>query len=171
MSCTTSWSPGHTGLLLLSYSSLNPTFLSCQLWCALLLQTNVSYKPSNPNSAMIPTALLTAIVRKEASLPEHTAAFAATQLLPVILEATERYLDTLPGRHASLQACRELLVRLQSAGTHVRCCRSSTVMTGHAASWLLQSWRCHDAASCKSRGCQLYTISTYSLSTSEQCTM
>ena len=39
-----------------------------------------------------PMALLTAIVRKEALLPEHTAAFAATQLLPVIQAATERHL-------------------------------------------------------------------------------
>ena len=60
-------------------------------------------------AATLPMALLTSIVRKEALLPEYTAAFAATQLLPVIQAATERRLGcstcSLP-----LSLCRELLV-------------------------------------------------------------
>jgi hypothetical protein len=61
-------------------------------------------------------ALLTAIVRKEALLPEHTAAFAATQLLPVIKTATERHLAANQGDCMPL--CRELLV---SADLPPRC--------------------------------------------------
>ena len=56
-------------------------------------------------------ALLTAIVRKEALLPEHTAAFAATQLLPVVQEATDRHLaGSTPGQLYCPHLCKELLV-------------------------------------------------------------
>ena len=53
----------------------------------------------------LPMALLIAILRKEALLPKHTVAFAATQLLPVIKEAS-----TWPSRGNDFFR-RELLVR------------------------------------------------------------
>ena len=84
--------------------------------CPSLLQTNPPYKTSNPNSATLPMALLTAIVRKEAQLPPLTAAFAAAQLLPVIQDAMEAYLETTDGQHASLKVCKEMLVRRPSSG-------------------------------------------------------
>ena len=59
---------------------------------------------------MFPLALLTAIVRKEALLPEHTAAFAATQLLPVIQAAADRHLLFTRGQRTSVHLCMELLV-------------------------------------------------------------
>ena len=59
---------------------------------------------------MFPMALLTAIVRKEALLPEHTAAFAATQLLPVIQAATARHLAATPDQQRSPELCKEFLV-------------------------------------------------------------
>ena len=80
-----------------------------------LLQADPPYRTSAANRATLPTALLTAIVRKEAHLPRHTAAFAAAQLLPVIQEATERYLGTTDGPMASLKVCKELLVRRYAA--------------------------------------------------------
>ncbi len=58
-----------------------------------------------------PMALLTAIVRKEAQLPEHTAAFAAAQLLPVIWEATWRLYSLQDERcYLCLPFRRELMV-------------------------------------------------------------
>ena len=54
-------------------------------------------------------ALLTAVVRKEALLPELTAAFAATQLLPVIMEATH-WLITTARPSDSAHLCKELVV-------------------------------------------------------------
>ena len=62
-----------------------------------------------PGPPTLPMALLSAIVRKEALLPEHTAAFAAAQLLPVIQAATERYCASLQGRRDPM-FCREVLV-------------------------------------------------------------
>lgn len=59
---------------------------------------------------MLPMALLTAIVRKEAQLPEHSAAFAATQLLPVIDEAMMRHLNSLPEHQYTPALCKEMLV-------------------------------------------------------------
>ena len=64
----------------------------------------------NSTPATLPMALLTAIVRKEALLPEHTAAFAATQLLPVIQAATERHLAATRGQQFGLPLSKELLV-------------------------------------------------------------
>lgn len=57
-----------------------------------------------------PMALLTAIVRKEAQLPEHTAAFAAAQLLPIIQAATERLFALQGQPFLCLHFCRELMV-------------------------------------------------------------
>ncbi len=57
-----------------------------------------------------PMALLTAIVRKEAQLPEHTAAFAAAQLLPIIEEAVGRQPMNTAGQRDSLELRKELLV-------------------------------------------------------------
>ena len=76
---------------------------------------------------MLPMALLTAIVRKEALLPVHTAAFAATQLLPVIHAAVQRYMAATPGNPANPDVCKELLVSadmtlidaLQAGSLHV----------------------------------------------------
>ena len=80
-------------------------------WCgskaaALLLQVGLPWDAC-ATSATLPMALLTSIVRKEALLPEHTVAFAATQLLPVIQAATQRRLACHP---CSSTLCRELLV-------------------------------------------------------------
>ncbi len=72
-----------------------------------------------PYLAMLPIALLSAIVRKEVLLPEHTAAFAATQLLPVIQAATNRHLASMPRQQYHLLLCKELLV---SAFTLCECC-------------------------------------------------
>ena len=68
------------------------------------------WRPDNPCLAMLPMALLTAIVRKEALLPEHTAAFAATQLLPVIQAATDRHLAVAPRHCYHPDLCKEFLV-------------------------------------------------------------
>ena len=61
-------------------------------------------------TATLPMGLLSAVVRKEALLPEHTAAFAAAQLLPVIQAATERHCASLQGQQCGSHICRELLV-------------------------------------------------------------
>ena len=66
------------------------------------------------SSATLTMALLTSIVRKEALLPELTAAFAATQLLPVILAAIQRHLASKPGQPYPSTLCRELLVRTRA---------------------------------------------------------
>ena len=84
---------------------------------ALLWQMRLPWDPEDTSSATLPMALLTAVVRKEALLPEHTASFAATQLLPVILAATERHLASTPGRPPSSHMCQELLVRAKF-GSH-----------------------------------------------------
>ena len=62
-------------------------------------------------------ALLTAIVRKEALLPEHTAAFAATQLLPVIQAAVDRHKLATLEYPANLHVCKELLVSADATPT------------------------------------------------------
>ena len=81
------------------------------MWLALSVQRNVPYDREMVASATLPMALLSAIVRKEAQLPEHTAAFAAAQLLPVIQEATVRHwMDATPGQQYSLHLRKELLV-------------------------------------------------------------
>ena len=77
---------------------------------ALLLQANAPWGVKNPNCAMFPMALLTAIVRKEALLPEHTAAFAATQLLPVVHAATDRHAMATIMETTSLHLLREFQV-------------------------------------------------------------
>ena len=63
-------------------------------------------------------ALLTAIVRKEALLPGHSAAFAATQLLPVIQTAVQGQLGANPDNPAPLHLCKELLVRAHETPTN-----------------------------------------------------
>ena len=68
------------------------------------------WREDNSHLATLPMALLTAIVRKEALLPEHTSAFAATQLLPVIQAATDRHLASSPPQYYHPSLCRELLV-------------------------------------------------------------
>ena len=73
-------------------------------------------------SATLPMALLTAIVRKEALLPDHTASFAATQLLPVIWAATGRHLASRAGPTPCTHVCKELLVRAK-LGSRRCCCR------------------------------------------------
>ena len=75
-----------------------------------MLQTRSPWGAKHANTATLPMALLTAIVRKEAHLPQHTAAFAATQLLPVIRAATDRHLAATPGQQYSPHLCKELLV-------------------------------------------------------------
>ena len=77
---------------------------------ASLLQMTLDWGLQQSGSPTSPMALLSAIVRKEALLPEHTAAFAATQLLPVIQAATERHLANLQSQQHDLRLCRELLV-------------------------------------------------------------
>ena len=74
-------------------------------------QMRLPWDPENTPFATLPMALLTAVVRKEALLPEHTASFAATQLLPVVLAITQRHLASTPGRPPSRHVCQELLVR------------------------------------------------------------
>ena len=76
----------------------------------MVLQVKSPWGIQHANSATMPMALLAAIVRKEARLPEHTAAFAATQLLPVIQAATDRHLAATPGQQYSPHLCKELLV-------------------------------------------------------------
>ena len=78
-------------------------------------------------------ALLTAIVRKEAQLPEHTAAFAATQLLPVIQAATERHLAATLGQQYCLGLCRELLVSVTTWLSSLRLRACASCMLGRAA--------------------------------------
>ena len=63
--------------------------------------------------ATSPMALLSVIVGKESLLPEHTAAFAAAQLLPVIQAATERERARLQGQQYDPNFRRELLVSAQ----------------------------------------------------------
>ena len=65
--------------------------------------------PGSAEEAALPVSLLTAIVRKEALLPEHTAAFAAAQLLPVIQTGVARHLAARPGQFPP-ELCAELLV-------------------------------------------------------------
>ena len=55
-------------------------------------------------------ALLTSIVRKEALLPVHTAAFAATQLLPIIFAGVHGHVAATPGNPVPLDLCKEVLV-------------------------------------------------------------
>lgn len=74
-----------------------------------LLQRRLPWGVGHHSFATLPMALLTAIVRKEAMLPDM-AAFAAAQLLPVIQAATEEHLAATPGRHFSPNLCKELLV-------------------------------------------------------------
>ena len=80
----------------------------------LVLQAGLPWDAERVESATLPMALLVAVVRKEARLPEHTAAFAAAQLLPVIQAATWRHLAATQGQGYSLPLRKELLV---SAGT------------------------------------------------------
>ena len=68
------------------------------------------YGKASLASATLPIALLSAIVRKEALLPEHTAAFAAAQLLPFIEEAVRRQPMRAAGQQDSLNLRKELLV-------------------------------------------------------------
>ena len=75
-----------------------------------LQMTLASSQQQHSHPSTSPMALLSAIVRKEALLPEHTAAFAATQLLPVIQAATERHCASLQGQQCDRPFCRELLV-------------------------------------------------------------
>ena len=60
-------------------------------------------------TSALPMALLSSIVRKEALPPQHTAAFAATQLLPVIQAAVGRQLAAR-GHALPTDVCKELLV-------------------------------------------------------------
>ena len=75
-----------------------------------VLQAGLPWDAERVESATLPMALLIAVVRKEAQLPAHTAAFAATQLLPVIQAATRRHLAATQGQETSLPLCKELLV-------------------------------------------------------------
>ena len=75
-----------------------------------MLQIRFFWSEDNSYLATLPMALLTAIVRKEALLPEHTAAFAATQLLPIIQAATDRNLALSPPDFYHPYLCKELLV-------------------------------------------------------------
>ena len=85
-----------------------------------MLQERFVWGTDDPASAMLPMALLTSIVRKEALLPDvHTAALAATQLLPVIQAATERHLAATPGHQYSPHLGKELLV----SASPPSCCR------------------------------------------------
>lgn len=80
---------------------------------ALLLQARLPWGADHPYSAMLPMALLAAIVQKEPLLPGGTAAFAAAQLLPVIEAATHRvHLASTRGQQQRPfpHLCRELLV-------------------------------------------------------------
>ena len=98
---------------------------------ALLLQMTLDWGPQQSGPPTSPMALLSAIVRKEALLPEHTAEFAATQLLPVIQAATERHLASLQGQPFGLQFCRELLVSAEM--TPIVVLRKSHCIREHAA--------------------------------------
>ena len=71
-------------------------------------------------------ALLTSIVRKEALLPEHTAAFAATQLLPVIQAAVQSNMAAKSGDPESRVMCKELLVSANVTATNA--CRRGSCM-------------------------------------------
>ena len=82
---------------------------------ALVLQDRLPWGTSHAESATLPIALLTAIVRKEALLPDLTAAFAATQLLPAISDALCRHFNSTPGQLYCPHLCKEFLVR---AGFH-----------------------------------------------------
>ena len=90
-----------------------PELSLCQLPVSLLrsaVQIKQAVGNDSVTSAALPMALLTAIVRKEALLPVHTAAFAAIQLLPVIHAAVQRHMAATPGNPAHPDLCRELLV-------------------------------------------------------------
>ena len=78
------------------------------------LQAGLPWDAERVESATLPMALLTAIVRKEALLPKRTAAFAATQLLPVIEAATWRHVRSTHGRDCSLPLRLELLVSAET---------------------------------------------------------
>lgn len=79
---------------------------------ALLLQMQHPFGSKHVDSASLPMALLTSIVRKEAQLPNYTAVFAATQLLPVIQAAADWHSAS---RDDSLDFGKELLVSAQLA--------------------------------------------------------
>ena len=81
-------------------------------WACFAVQTSCASVGSDEgvSAAALPITLLTAIVRKEALLPVHTAAFAATQLLPVIHTTIQSQLAATPGNPAPSHLCKELLV-------------------------------------------------------------
>ena len=93
----------------------------------LCCQMRLHWDPKDTPFATLPVALLTAVVCKEAQLPEHTASLAATQLLPVILAFTKRHLASTAGRPPSTHVCQELLVRAKLA-CHRCCCRHQPSM-------------------------------------------
>ena len=120
---------------------------------ALLLQMTLPWDTDEqPGPPTLPMALLSAIVRKEALLPEHTAAFAAAQLLPVIQAATERHCASLHGQQYDPMFCRELLVSGNLTPT-----RSAAGKLLYQRTWQYASARynkmqylclCHDCAVC-----------------------
>ena len=83
----------------------------------LCLQTAPSMGNDGVKTAALPMALLSAVVRKEALLPLHTAALAATQLLPVIQAAVQGYMAASLGNPAPTALCRELLVSAKTTPT------------------------------------------------------
>ena len=94
-------------------------------------------------TSALPMALLTSIVRKEALLPVHTAAFAATQLLPVIQAAVRRQLDAR-GRGFPSDVCKELLVSAD-ASTSVG---SLPAWPHHVCSTMVEELLCKLLACC-----------------------
>ncbi len=115
----------HHGMTAL-YQSADSIGLPCVSFNKLkwsgLRQMRHPWPTDHTASATLPMALLTSIVRKEALLPELTAAFAATQLLPVVMAATQRHLASAPGQPYPLRLCKELLVCAR-ADTHQCCCK------------------------------------------------
>ena len=106
-----------TSTCLIAFTCVSTPYEMTSFW-----QMRLPWEPEDTPFATLPMALLTSVVRKEALLPEHTASFAATQLLPVVLAFTERHLASMSGRPPSTHVCQKLLVRAK-LGSHWCCCR------------------------------------------------
>ena len=104
-----------TGIYLMAFTCVFTPDKAALFW-----QMRLPWKPEDASFPTLPMALLTAVVRKEAQLPEHTTSLAATQLLPVVLAATKRHLASTSGRPPRVHVSEELLVRAK-LGSH-RCC-------------------------------------------------
>ena len=114
--------PGSTGVPLLTSQHLGHT-LRVSGMALLLLQMRLPWRAEGASSATLPMGLLTSIVAKEALLPKGMAAFAATQLLPVIRSAAHRVISvSVASRQYSPHLCKELLV-----STNPPCCFAGVV--------------------------------------------